>query len=72
MTQQYIAVGPAPNDGLGDPIRTAFIKTNDNFSQLYSRAQTSPPPTLIGSIGDQAGMYAYDSSYFYYFFANYT
>ena len=72
MTQQYIAVGPAPNDGLGDPIRTAFIKTNDNFSQLYSRAQTSPPPTLIGSIGDQAGMYAYDSTYFYYCFADYT
>ena len=72
MTQQYIAVGPAPNDGLGDPIRTAFIKTNDNFSQLYSRAQTSPPPTSVGSIGDQAGMYAYDSTYFYYCFSNYT
>ena len=72
MTQQYIAVGPAPNDGLGDPIRTAFIKCNDNFSQLYSRAQVSPPPTSVGSIGDQAGMYAYDSSYFYYCFSNYT
>ena len=72
MTQQYIAVGPAPNDGLGDPIRTAFIKCNDNFSQLYSRAQVSPPPTLIGSIGDEAGMYAYDSTYFYYCFADYN
>ena len=72
MTQQIINVGPAPNDGLGDPIRTAFIKTNDNFSQLYSRAQISPPPTLIGSVGDQAGMYAYDSTYFYYCFANYN
>ena len=72
MTQQIINVGPAPNDGLGDPIRTAFIKTNTNFSQLYSRAQTSPPPTPTGSVGDQAGMYAYDSTYFYYCFANYT
>jgi Chaperone of endosialidase len=72
MTQQIINVGPAPNDGQGDPIRTAFIKTNDNFSQLYSRAQSSPPPTLTGSIGDQAGMYAYDSTYFYYCFENYT
>jgi hypothetical protein len=72
MTQQYIQVGTAPNDGLGDPIRTAFIKSNDNFSQLYARAQVAPPPTLIGSIGDQAGWYAYDSSYFYYCFANYN
>ena len=71
MTQQYILVGTAPNDGQGDPIRTAFIKSNDNFSQLYSRAQTTPPPTLVGSIGDQAGMYAYDSVYFYYCFADY-
>ena len=71
MTQQIINVGPAPNDGQGDPIRTAYIKCNDNFSQLYSRAQASPPPTLVGSIGDQAGMYASDSSYFYYCFADY-
>ena len=72
MTQQIIQVGPAPNDGLGDPIRTAFIKCNDNFTQLYERAQVSPPSTLIGSLGDLAGMYAYDSSYFYYCFANYN
>ena len=72
MTQQIINVGPAANDGLGDPIRTAFIKTNNNFSQLFSRAQVSPPPTSVGSIGDQAGMYAYDSAYFYYCFSNYT
>ena len=72
MSQVYINVGTAPNDGLGDPIRTAFIKTNTNFSQLYSRAQISPPPTPTGSVGDQAGMYAYDSTYFYYCFANYT
>lgn len=36
MTQQIINVGSAPNDGLGDPIRTAFIKTNDNFTELYA------------------------------------
>ena len=72
MTQQIIQVGTAPNDGQGDPIRTAFIKCNNNFTQLYERAQVSPPPTLIGSLGDLAGMYAYDSSYFYYCFANYN
>ena len=71
MAQQLIGVGTAPNDGQGNPIRTAFIKCNDNFSELYARAQVSPPPTLVGSIGDVAGWYAYDSSYFYYCFADY-
>ena len=72
MTQQIIYVGTAPNDGAGDPIRTAFIKTNDNFTQLYARAQVDPPSTLTGNIGDQAGWYAYSSNYFYYCFQNYT
>ena len=72
MTQQIINIGTAPNDGQGDPIRTAFAKTNNNFSQLYSIPQSSPPPTLVGRVGDFAGMYAYDSTYFYYCFANYT
>jgi hypothetical protein len=71
MAQQNIGVGTAPNDGQGNPIRTAFIKCNDNFSELYARAQVNPPPTLVGSIGDVAGWYAYDSSYFYYCFADY-
>jgi hypothetical protein len=71
MAQQFIGVGTAPNDGQGNPIRTSFIKCNDNFSELYSRAQVSPPPTLTGSIGDVAGWYAYDETYFYYCFADY-
>ena len=71
MAQQIINVGTSPNDGQGDPIRTSFQKTNSNFSELYARAQSSPPPTLVGSIGDVAGMYAFDSTYFYYCFANY-
>jgi len=71
MAQQIINIGASPNDGQGNPIRTAFNKTNENFSELYARAQTSPPPTLVGSLGDVAGMYAYDSTYFYYCFANY-
>lgn len=71
MTQLVINVGAAPNDGLGDPIRTAYQKCNTNFSELYSRVQTTPPTTLVGVVGDSAGMYAYDSSYFYYCFADY-
>jgi len=36
MAQQIIDVGAVPNDGEGDPIRTAFIKTNDNFTELFA------------------------------------
>ena len=36
MAQQVINVGTSANDGQGDPIRTAFIKCNDNFTELYS------------------------------------
>lgn len=71
MTQQIINVGAAPNDGLGDPIRTAYIKCNDNFSELYSRVQTDPPAALTGSIGDLAGMVAYDSDFYYYCFQDF-
>jgi len=46
MSQQYINIGSTPNDGLGDPIRTAFQKTNDNFSQLFPVANVI---TVIGN-----------------------
>lgn len=38
MTQQTINVGTVANDGTGDPLRTAFQKTNANFTELYSPA----------------------------------
>ena len=59
MAREIINVGAAPNDGQGDPIRTAFTKTNNNFGELYSRIQTVPPIALTGSVGDVAGMTAY-------------
>lgn len=36
MTQQIINIGSAPNSGTGDPLRTAFTKCNQNFSDLYT------------------------------------
>lgn len=36
MAQQIIDVGNVANDGQGDPLRTAFIKTNENFTELYN------------------------------------
>jgi hypothetical protein len=36
MPQQVINIGSSPNDGTGDPLRTAFDKCNDNFTELYA------------------------------------
>jgi len=36
MTKQTINLGSVPNDGTGDPLRTSFDKTNDNFDEIYS------------------------------------
>lgn len=44
MAQLIIDVGAAPNDGLGDPIRTSFQKTNANFTELYNYINTGPSP----------------------------
>jgi len=41
MAQEIIQIGPLPNDGLGDPLRTAFTKTNNNFSQLFAAGGVS-------------------------------
>jgi len=72
MAREIIQVGATANDGQGDPIRTAFIKTNNNFGELYSKIQLVPPVALTGSVGDTAGMTAYDQEYYYYCFANYN
>lgn len=36
MAQQIINVGSSPNKGDGDPLRTAFNKVNENFTDLYA------------------------------------
>jgi len=36
MSQQTINVGTTANDGTGDALRNAFIKANDNFTELYT------------------------------------
>ena len=72
MTREVINVGTLPNDGLGDPLRTAYIKCNNNFAELYSRLQTTIPPSAVGEPGDLAGMTAISSTGdFYYCFLNY-
>jgi hypothetical protein len=41
MAKQIINVGTIPNDGNGDPLRNAFIKVNENFTELYETSQSA-------------------------------
>jgi hypothetical protein len=36
MAKQTINIGTTANDGTGDPIRAAFEKVNDNFTEIYT------------------------------------
>jgi len=38
MAKQTINIGSSVNDGTGDAVRSAFDKTNDNFTELYAGA----------------------------------
>jgi len=46
MPLELVNVGLAPNDGTGDPLRTAFIKVNGNFSEIYNAIN----PTSSGNV----------------------
>jgi hypothetical protein len=39
MAQQVIDVGTSASDGTGDPLRDAFTKINDNFTELYGTVE---------------------------------
>jgi hypothetical protein len=40
-SQEYIQIGATPNDGNGDPLRVAFGKINNNFSNLFFTTTTT-------------------------------
>ena len=57
MAQQTINIGAVANDGTGDPLRTAFDKINDNFTELYSDESTAEVNSIVAGSGisvDQA------------------
>jgi len=41
MAKQTINLGTGPNTGTGEPIRTAFGKVNENFTEVYDTAQSA-------------------------------
>jgi hypothetical protein len=48
MTQELINIGLQANDGQGDPLRTAFAKINNNFSQLFNTSFQTYEEYTIG------------------------
>ena len=49
MAIQVINVGSSANSGGGDPLRSAMIKINENFTELYRRTGGEQAQTIIGA-----------------------
>lgn len=57
MAQEIINIGTSPNDQQGDPLRTAFTKVNNNFTQLF--ALSSSDNTVYSSGGANTVLWTY-------------
>ena len=56
MAQQEIDVGSVAGDGTGDPLREAFTKINENFTELYSgNVQITGANVLVYSVAGRTG-----------------
>jgi hypothetical protein len=67
MAKQTINLGSGPNTKTGDPLRTAFTKINDNFTEVYGyplSTISSGTPASSTATGTK-GEVKYDSSYVY-------
>lgn len=51
--QEYIRVGATANDGTGDPLRVAFEKINNNFSNLFYTTTNTYTVYSVGLDPDQ-------------------
>jgi len=47
-SQEYINIGETPNDGNGDPLRVAFGKINNNFTNLFFTTTTTTTSYTYG------------------------
>ena len=57
-TQEIINIGTLPNDGEGDPLRVAFAKINNNFSNLFA---TYVNTSDSYSVGNSAGQIIFET-----------
>lgn len=62
MARQSIGIGTTANDRTGDPLRTAFQKTNSNFIELYGQVQSlvDNPGSVDRSWVDSSTSLTYD------------
>ena len=54
MTQKLINTGTSANKGDGDPLRLAFEKINDNFTELYTGSPIVPQDLRGSVFGDDS------------------
>ena len=59
MARQIINVGASANDGTGDGLRTAFVKSNENFAELYGNSVT---PTFLSNGTSNIGVVSSDGN----------
>lgn len=59
MAKQTINIGSEANAGNGDPLRTAFDKINDNFTELYN-GPAQYTQTQLDSLTPTEGMFVYN------------
>lgn len=52
-TQEIINIGTLPNDGEGDPLRVAFAKINNNFSNLFATFVNTSNSYSVGNASGQ-------------------
>ena len=52
-TQEIINIGTLPNDGEGDPLRVAFAKINNNFSNLFATYVNTSDSYSVGNTAGQ-------------------
>ena len=53
MAQEIINIGTLPNDGEGDPLRVAFGKINNNFSNLFATTTNTLESITSGTSANQ-------------------
>jgi len=53
MAQQSINIGTTANDGTGESVRSAFDKTNDNFTELYNGAGVADDSVSYTKLGNE-------------------
>lgn len=62
MAQRIINIGTSANKGNGDPIRTAFDKVNQNFTEVYAKIVAIENGTINVVISDVKGSVHADDS----------